>query len=74
VIGVLNSALSLYYYFAVVKFMFFKEPSSHEKLEIPVSATIAVAIALLCVILFGLFPDAFMELCFEATEGLGIIL
>ncbi|ODS40650.1 hypothetical protein BEH94_00385 [Candidatus Altiarchaeales archaeon WOR_SM1_SCG] len=74
VIGVLNSALSLYYYFAVVKFMFFKEPASHEKLEIPVSATVAVAIALLCVILFGLFPDAFMELCFEATEGLGIIL
>ena len=72
VIGVLNSALSLYYYFAVVKFMFFKEPTSNEELKIPMSATIAVAIALLCVVVIGLLPDFFMGICLEAAKGLGI--
>ena len=74
VIGVLASALSLYYYFGVIKFMFFKEPMSREQLKIPASAAIAVVVTVLCVIILGLFPDFFMGICLDAAKSTGIII
>ena len=62
--GVLNSALSLYYYARIVKYMYVdeaEEGTPTEKLKLPVSMVAAVAICVFMVILIGLWPDPFFN-------------
>ena len=56
-VGVLNSVVSVYYYFAIAHRMFFREPSDDG--AIPVGAYVCggVALAVVGVLLFGLYPE-----------------
>ncbi len=63
VIGVLNSAVSLYYYLRVIVYMYFRDPQEDfawVKLEIP--AVVSIVLALAGVLLLGIVPGPVMEL------------
>jgi NADH-quinone oxidoreductase subunit N len=57
VIGVLNTAISAYYYLRLIIVMFFREQTSPwEAPRVPVSVTVALVITILGVFYLGLFP------------------
>jgi NADH-quinone oxidoreductase subunit N len=63
IIGVLNSAVSLYYYLRVIVYMYFRDPQEDfawVKLEIP--AVVSIVLALAGVLYLGIFPGPVMEL------------
>ena len=57
VIGVLNTAVSAYYYLRLIIVMFFREPATEWKApRIPVSVALALVITIVGVFYLGLFP------------------
>ena len=70
--GVLNSALSLYYYVKVIKYMYVEEPpEGAPKLErVPGPYTAALVIAMAAVILIGLYPQPFIDAAMGAAGTL----
>lgn len=66
--GVLNSALSLYYYARVIKYMYM-EKGPGEKISLTPMLKIAVAIAAIMVVVIGLYPDAVVHACEHAASG-----
>lgn len=68
--GILNSALSLYYYARVVKYMYVEEGPSKERIKLPWTMTAAVAVCLLATILIGLWPDQVFGACLDAARAL----
>jgi len=63
VIGVLNSAVSLYYYLRVIVYMYFRDPKEDfawVKLEIP--AVVSIVLAIAGVLILGILPGPVMEL------------
>ncbi len=73
VAGIINSAISLYYYARVVKYMYVDELEENapvERLKIPRSMAAAVAICVIATIGIGLFPDYFIQLCRDAAQAL----
>lgn len=70
--GVLNSALSLYYYARVIKYMYVEEPpESAPKLgQVPGPYTAAILIAMAAVVLIGLYPQPFIDAAMGAAGTL----
>jgi NADH-quinone oxidoreductase subunit N len=71
VIGVLNSAISLYYYVRVIVFMWVKEESTG---SMPVLSPALATVLLLAAggtILFGLYPGPLFELAEASSDTLG---
>jgi NADH-quinone oxidoreductase subunit N len=60
VVGVLNSVVSLYYYFSIVHRMFFNEPSGSEEVGMAPALTACVSIALVFTLWAGLFPHSML--------------
>ncbi len=72
VAAIINSAISLYYYVRVVKYMYVDEPeegTSTERLKLPVSMVAAVAICVGMVILIGVWPDPFFTAAQNAAHA-----
>jgi NADH-quinone oxidoreductase subunit N len=67
--GVLNSALSLYYYARVIKYMYVEEPTVEAPGTAPGAGpyTAVLAIALAAVVLVGLYPQPFIDLAVRAA-------
>jgi len=73
VIGVLNSALSLYYYIRVVVFMWLRnEPAGSEPKPTPALAA-AIAIALLGTLALGIYPRPLFEAAEASARALGAV-
>ncbi len=72
VIGVLNSVISVYYYFRVIVIMYMNEPAS-EPLAAPSSAAAfcAVALAALGTLQVGIFPARLLDLARQSVGALG---
>jgi NADH-quinone oxidoreductase subunit N len=73
VAGIINSAISLYYYARVVKYMYvdeLEEGAPSEKLKLPRSMVAAVAICVVAIIGIGVFPEYFIQLCQNAAQAL----
>jgi len=70
IIGVLNSALSLFYYLRVMVIMYMKEPEKKEVLPIQFSPglVIALLIAVLGVIYLGILPARVIDLATDAIS------
>lgn len=66
--GVLNSALSLYYYARVIKHMYMAKGSSEEKVKVPPMLAASIAFAVVMVVGIGLFPEPFIDACMTAAE------
>jgi NADH-quinone oxidoreductase subunit N len=63
VIGVLNSAVSLYYYLRVMVYMYFRDPvEDYAWVSLPAAAVISIVIALIGVVYLGIIPGDVMEL------------
>jgi NADH-quinone oxidoreductase subunit N len=72
VIGVLNSAISLYYYVRIVVFMWLKnEPSGSYPVLNPAMAT-AVAVALAATLALGIYPRPLFEFAEASARTLGV--
>lgn len=63
VIGVLNSAVSLYYYLRVIVFMYFKDPlEDFSWVSINAATAVSIIISIAGVLLIGVLPGPIMEL------------
>ena len=73
VIGVLNSAVSLYYYVRVVVFMWISAPDD-EPVPLHITPAIATVLALMVLgtLVFGVYPQALFEFAQESAASLGM--
>jgi NADH-quinone oxidoreductase subunit N len=72
VIGVLNSAVSLYYYVRIVVFMWLKnEPTGTEPVSSPTMA-FALGVALVATLLLGVYPRPLFEFAEASARTLGV--
>jgi NADH-quinone oxidoreductase subunit N len=70
-IGIITSIVSVYYYLRVVYFVFMKEASEATPATIGgVFATGALAIAVIGIIGFGLFPSPLFNVAGQAAQAL----
>ena len=69
VAGVLNSALSLYYYARVIKRMYM-EKGAEERVRTPWMTGSAILFAAVMTVLLGVYFDAVFELCQQAASTL----
>src|SRR4029079_2424952 len=72
VIGVLNSAVSLYYYIRIVVFMWLKnEPSGSGPTTSPTYALV-LGVAVIAVLLFGVYPQPLFQFAQASAATLGV--
>lgn len=72
VAAIINSAISLYYYARVVKYMYVddaEEGTPTEKVKIPISMAAAVVICVFAVVLIGIWPDPFFNAAQQAAAA-----
>ncbi|WP_406659704.1 F(420)H(2) dehydrogenase subunit N [Methanolobus sp. ZRKC3] len=69
VIAIINSAISLYYYAKIVKYMYFL-PTDGEKISEPFPYVVALVIAVLGVFAIGFWPEPFIYWAMEAAKVL----
>ncbi|WP_292469207.1 F(420)H(2) dehydrogenase subunit N [Methanolobus sp.] len=69
VIAILNSAISLYYYAKIVKYMYFL-PTDGEKISEPFPYTVAMIIAVIGVLVIGFWSEPFVYWAMEAAKVL----
>lgn len=63
IIGVLNSAVSLFYYLRVMVYMYFRESDEDFAwVKVPVSVVVSIVVGLIGVIYLGVIPGAVMDL------------
>jgi NADH-quinone oxidoreductase subunit N len=60
IIGVANSALSVYYYFRVTMFMYMRDPEREIQLSLSPSLVFALAVMVAGTLLIGLYPSPFI--------------
>ncbi len=71
VAGVVNSAISLFYYIRVVVFMWLKEETLGSPIPIGPAMAVALTIAVVGSLLFGVYPEMLFEYAQRAAETLG---
>jgi NADH-quinone oxidoreductase subunit N len=71
VIGVLNSAISLYYYVRVVVFMWIKEDATGTAVTLAPGIAVTLAIAVAGTILLGIYPAPLFTFAEESAAALG---
>ena len=70
VVGIVMSAVSVYYYIRVLRSMYAEAPNI--RVKAPFALQQAILICALLLIAFGLFPNHFIELGFQAAQVLGL--
>lgn len=61
VIVAINSAIALYYYAKVIKYMYLSEPQIKEAVPTPLSLQLAILITLSGILIIGLYPHPFLS-------------
>jgi NADH-quinone oxidoreductase subunit N len=69
VAGVLNSALSLYYYARVIRYMYILDPTDRRKLSTPAPLAAGIAIALVGIVAAGLFAQPLVTYMSDAARA-----
>ncbi len=64
--GVLNSALSLYYYARVIKYMYV-DPGPSDRVRVKPMIAISVGIAVVMIVVIGVYPQPIIDLCERAA-------
>ncbi len=70
VIGVVNSAVSAYYYLRVVKVMYFSDIEESEHLRPGVGVASAAFLAMAGTFIFGIFPSPIIEIAHKAVTSI----
>jgi proton-translocating NADH-quinone oxidoreductase chain N len=73
IIGVLNSVISVVYYFNVVRQMFFIPPTAEEPLSLPRWPMVAVAVCVVLVLIIGLYPQPLIDLVSRSVTVLAMV-
>jgi NADH-quinone oxidoreductase subunit N len=73
VIGVLNSAVSLYYYIRLVVFMYLKKDATGSEPSTTPALTVALAIAVVATIYIGIYPRVLFEIAEASARTLGVV-
>ena len=73
VIGVLNSAVSLYYYLRVVVFMFMKNEATGSEPVMSPALAAALTVAIVGTILIGVYPRPLFEIAELSARTLGVV-
>jgi NADH-quinone oxidoreductase subunit N len=71
IIGVLNSAVSLYYYARIVRTMFLERPTNMEVIPVPRSYNVLLGVLVLGVIVFGIYFDGLRRIADGALGMFG---
>ncbi len=72
IIAVINSCISAFYYFKVVKVMWMGEPAAPEKVTSSWPEWLALALCCIPVVIIGVLPGAFIALAQSASALFGI--
>src|SRR5262249_21362761 len=72
VIGVLNSAVSLYYYIRIVVFMYVKTEKLGSEPKSSPALTLALAVAVAATIVLGIYPRLLFEVADASAKTLGL--
>ena len=67
VVGVLNSAVSLYYYWRIARTMYLEDPAVAEPLGIPAIATVTLAVLFAGTVVFGIYFGPLSDLTAQST-------
>ena len=71
IVAILNSALSIYYYARVIKYMYVHEPNG-ERIKEPTPYVIAIVLAVIGTIGIGVYPEPFINWALAAARVLGV--
>jgi proton-translocating NADH-quinone oxidoreductase chain N len=71
IVAILNSALSLYYYARIVKYMYVL-PASGGKIKEPAMYVTAIILAVIGTIVIGVYPEPFIQMALDAAKVLGV--
>jgi NADH-quinone oxidoreductase subunit N len=71
VIAILNSALSIYYYARVIKYMYVLPPAG-ERIHEPLPYVVAILLAIIRTIGIGLYPEPVINMAMNAASVLGV--
>ena len=71
VIGVVNSAISLYYYVRVIVFMWFTEEALGSPIVTSPAMAVALTVSLAGAVVLGLYPGPLFELAELSAQSLG---
>src|SRR5437773_1247414 len=71
VIGVLNSAISLYYYIRIVVFMYVKKETAGSEPVLGPSLAVALGVAVVATLVLGLYPRLLFELAEASASTIG---
>jgi len=72
VIGVLNSAVSLYYYIRVVVFMYLKKETMGSEPRTNPALSLALAVAIAATLILGVYPRLLFEVAEASSRTLGM--
>jgi NADH-quinone oxidoreductase subunit N len=72
VIGVLNSAISLYYYVRVVVFMWIKEETIGSPVQMSPALGLVVVVAIAGTLIFGVYPAPLFDFAVQSARTLGM--
>jgi NADH-quinone oxidoreductase subunit N len=73
VLGVVNSAISLYYYLRVVVFMFMKNEATGSQPVLTPALSFAIVFALCATLALGVYPRPLFELAEVSARALGVV-
>ena len=73
VIGVLNSAISLYYYLRLVVFMYLKKETSGSERTVDGSLALILGVAVAATLVLGVYPQLLFELAELSAQSLGLV-
>lgn len=62
ILGVISSAISVYFYLRIVVLMYFKSPEDNTSIVVDNNSLLAISISIAIVILLGIFPGSFLDL------------
>ncbi len=71
IVGVLNSAVSLYYYARIVKAMFLDKPTSTERIAVPRSYNVLMGCMVAAIIVFGVYFEGLRKLASQSMVIFG---
>jgi NADH-quinone oxidoreductase subunit N len=70
VAGIINSAISLFYYVRIVKYMYVEKGESEDRLVLSKTMLAAVAICVVLTVVIGVYPGPFYDACWNAAQAL----
>jgi NADH-quinone oxidoreductase subunit N len=62
ILGVISSAISVYFYIRIVVLMYFKPEEGEMTIEPSRSSVFAITLSVIVIILLGIFPGPFLDL------------